>query len=55
MNILQIIAAISEESQTSLMSADAQMIIYTDGAFEIVCTYMGHIVIDKLILKDCRR
>ena len=25
-------AAISEESKTDLMTADAQMIIYTDGA-----------------------
>ena len=30
--------AVSEESQTSLMIADAEM-IYTDGASEMVCTY----------------
>ena len=38
---------ISEESQTSLMTADAEMIIYTDGASEMVCTYvfMGHIAV----------
>ena len=36
---LQLIAAVSEESQTSLMTAIAEMIVYTDGALEMVCTY----------------
>ena len=53
---LQITAAISEEFQTSLMTADAQTIIYIDGTSEMVWTYlfMLRIVIDKLILKTCR-
>ena len=35
------------------MIADADRIIYTDGASEMVCNYffMWHILIDKLILK----
>ena len=38
---LEIIAAISEESQASLMTADAQTIIYNDGASKLVCTYFS--------------
>ena len=34
---LQIIAATSEASQTSLMAANAEMITYADNASEMVC------------------
>ena len=41
------------------MAADAKTIIYTDGAFEMVCTYFSCdvyiiIVSDQSILKDCK-
>ena len=38
------------------MIADAETIIYTDGASKMVCSYcnMWHNLIHKLILKDCR-
>ena len=42
MAFLKITATISEESQTSLMTADAEIIIYTDGASEMVCTYFSY-------------
>ena len=35
------IAAISEEALTKVMTADAPTIIYTDGASERVCTYFS--------------
>ena len=38
---INIIAAISEESQARLMIADARTIIYTDGASDMVCTYFS--------------
>ena len=38
------------------MTTDAQKIIYADGTSEkFALTFIGHTVIDKLILKDCRR
>ena len=41
MTVLQIIAAIFEEPQTSAMIADAETLIYTDGASEMLSTYFS--------------